>query len=238
MTGYYAKNLSGKRLERCYEIASARVRQYLEAEIVHVMGRLRPTDRVLELGCGYGRIARRLAHVARRVVGIDTAGDSLELARRQDQAEGRCEFVCMDAIDLQFPDGAFDAVVCLQNGICAFGVDPASLLKEALRVTRVGGIVVLSTYSDRFWSDRLAWFEAQAAEGLVGAVDLAASGNGVVVCSDGFRAGRLTPGEFRGLCSRVGVKPEIAEVDGSCVFCEITKSSAAQAGGQPRERQP
>ena len=39
-------------------------------------------------------------------------------------------------------------------------------LREALRVLRPGGLLQLSTYSDRFWPDRLAWFAAQAAEGL------------------------------------------------------------------------
>jgi cyclopropane fatty-acyl-phospholipid synthase-like methyltransferase len=53
--GYYAEKLSAKRLQRCYEIASPRVQQYLEAEIEHVIGHLKPTDTVLELGCGYGR---------------------------------------------------------------------------------------------------------------------------------------------------------------------------------------
>jgi len=220
---YYADRLSGKRLQRCYEIASERVCQYLEAEIVHALGRIRRTDEVLELGCGYGRIARRLAEVATRVVGVDTARGSLELARRLWQETDRCEFLCMDAIDLRFPDGSFDAVLCLQNGICAFGVDQVRLVQEASRVTREGGIVLLSSYSDKFWPDRLAWFEAQAKEGLVGHVDRAASRGGVIVCRDGFRAGRLTPDDFHTLCSKIGLDARVCEVDESCVFCEITK---------------
>ena len=231
MTGYYAKNLSGERLRRCYEIAPARVQRYLEAEVCHVLDRLRPTaETVIELGCGYGRVTRRLAEVAGRVVGIDTAVESLELAREMAGGETQCEYLQMDALELDFADGSFDAVVCLQNGICAFGVDQVLLLEEALRVTRVGGVMLFSTYAERFWAERLAWFEAQAAAGLVGAVDRAASGDGVIVCEDGFRAGRLRPGTFRSLCGRVGVEAEIVEVDGSSVFCEIVKLSAAQAG--------
>ena len=186
---YYAEKLSGRRLQRCYEVASERVGQYLEAEILHALGRLRPTDAVLELGCGYGRIVRRLARVAARVVGIDTASESLELARQLSEVDDGCEFVLRDALDLRFPDGSFDAVLCLQNGICAFGVDQAALLEESLRVTREGGIVLLSSYSDEFWPDRLAWFEAQSAEGLVGPIDHAASRDGAIVCEDGFRSG-------------------------------------------------
>lgn len=225
---YYAERLSGTRLQRCYEIAPERVRQYLEAEITHALGRIRPTDDVLELGCGYGRIAQRLARTAKRVVGVDTAFGSLELARRLSQADDRCEFLRMDAVDLRFADCSFDAVLCLQNGICAFGVDQARLVEEALRVTREGGVALFSSYSDKFWTDRLAWFEAQAAEGLVGCIDRVASTNGVIVCEDGFRAGRLTAKGFRALCLEIGRDAHVCEVDGSSVFCEITKPGAAQ----------
>ena len=52
MQGYYSAKLAGRRLERCYDVASARVRRYLEAEIEFVLGRLRPTDDVLERRLG------------------------------------------------------------------------------------------------------------------------------------------------------------------------------------------
>ena len=227
---YYAEKLSGSRLRRCYEIAPERVSQYLEAEIQYALGRLRPEDHVLELGCGYGRIARRLAGVAARVVGVDTASESLELARRLSHDTDRCEFLYMDAIDLHFPDSVFDAVLCLQNGICAFGVDQEVLLREALRVTRKGGMILLSSYSDKFWPHRLTWFEAQAREGLVGPIDRTASKDGIIACEDGFRAGRMTPDDFRALCSRVGKEARICEVDESCVFCEIINGSPGRQG--------
>jgi 2-polyprenyl-6-hydroxyphenyl methylase/3-demethylubiquinone-9 3-methyltransferase len=170
MTSYYSKKLSGRRLQRCYEIASPRIRQYLEAEIRHVLKRLEPTGSVLELGCGYGRVALRLAEIAGRVVGIDTAEESLALAREKAGPDSRCEFILMDAVDLHFPDDAFDRVVCVQNGICSFRVDQKKLLRESLRVVRPGGLVLFSTYSDSFWQHRLEWFEAQAAEGLAQAL--------------------------------------------------------------------
>lgn len=52
---------------------------------------------------------------------------------------------------------------------------------------------MLSSYSDGFWSDRLASSEVQAEEGLVGRLDRLASTDEVIVCEDGFRAGRMTP---------------------------------------------
>jgi 2-polyprenyl-6-hydroxyphenyl methylase/3-demethylubiquinone-9 3-methyltransferase len=99
-------------------------------------------------------------------------------------------------------------------------------VREALRVTRPGGTVLLSTYADRFWRYRLEWFEAQAEAGLIGAIDHDASGQGVIVCRDGFRAGRLLPDDWRRLCSEIGVDPRITEVDESSVFCEIARETA------------
>ena len=221
MRGYYAGKLSGKRLGRCYEIASPRVEQYLDAEIRFAASRLQPDDVVLELGCGYGRVAFRLAEVSRRVVGIDTATDSLTLARRLAGDNPRLEFVEMDALELSFADAEFDRVVCVQNGICAFGVDREKLVREALRVTRPGGRILFSTYAELFWPHRLEWFEAQAAAGLVGPIDYEHSRDGTIVCKDGFRSGLVTPRAFRALGAALGVEVEVTEVDESSVFCEI-----------------
>jgi 2-polyprenyl-6-hydroxyphenyl methylase/3-demethylubiquinone-9 3-methyltransferase len=223
MDWHYAENLSGERLRRCYEIASPRIQQYLEAEIQFVLQHLRSTDRVLELGCGYGRVAFRMAEAADRVVGIDYSRESLDLARRLSAPESRCEFHEMNALELTFVDSEFDKVVCVQNGICAFGVDHESLLRETLRVTRPGGRIFLSSYSAGFWDHRLEWFEAQAAAGLLGEIDRDRTGNGVIVCKDGFRAGMMSPEGFRGLAARFGLVPEINEVDESSVFCEMVK---------------
>lgn len=77
MTGYYARKLSAERLRRCYALASQRVQRYLLAEIECVLERITPEHRVLELGCGYGRVLQNVAQHTKVVVGIDTAFDSL-----------------------------------------------------------------------------------------------------------------------------------------------------------------
>jgi 2-polyprenyl-6-hydroxyphenyl methylase/3-demethylubiquinone-9 3-methyltransferase len=217
---YYAEKLSGERLKRCYEIAPTRVKQYLRDEINHALGRLRTGDFVLELGCGYGRVAFELAKKAALVVGIDTAAESLDLARHLAAPEAPCEFIKMDATAMRFPDNHFDTVLCLQNGICAFGVEKSRLVREAARVCRSGGRILFSSYTKAFWLHRLAWFERQAAEGLLGEIDLEATGHGVIVCKDGFRAGFMGPADFRALWAGLGLIPEIIEVDGSATFCE------------------
>jgi len=221
--GYYSEKLAGIRLRECYDIAPARVKQYLTAEIQHVLSRTKPEDSVLELGCGYGRVACELAGAAKHVVGIDTATESLELARSLVKDGMSCEFLEMDATALSFDDNGFDLVVCIQNGICAFSADPFVLAKEAIRVARPGGHILFSSYSYKFWPNRLEWFELQAERGLLGEIDYDATGDGVIVCKDGFRAGAMGETEFRELCSRIDLEPTIYEVDESSIFCELVK---------------
>lgn len=242
MGGYYAANLSGERLLKCYEVAPPRVHRYLEAEIDFVRERVRATTSVLELGCGYGRVTFRLTEVAERVIGIDTAPDTLALARRFAGAHPKCEFCQMDAYALAFRDDTFDAVVCVQNGICALGGDPEMLVGETIRVLRPGGRAFFSTYAPEFWPERLRWFELQAAAGLLGEIDHEQTRNGVIVCKDGFRSGTYSPDAFRRLSARFPVRSTVTTVDESSVFCEILLPTATKprhaAGGKPQRRQP
>lgn len=227
MPGYYTSKLAAERLHRCYEIAPPRVRQYLQAEIDHVLDRIHPGDSVLELGCGYGRILCQVAAKAGLAVGVDTSQESLRMGLEYLQNVERWALVCMDAARLAFADGTFDLVLCLQNGISAFKCDPLLLVSESLRVTRPGGEVLLSSYAAGFWEDRLHWFRLQSAEGLVGPIDEAKTGDGVIVCTDGFTARTFSADDFRVLAAQFDVDCSLFEVDSSSLFCELTERSTA-----------
>ncbi len=219
MKNYYSQKLSSTTLHKCYEIASPRVKKYLQAEIDFVLKHIKPADKVLELGCGYGRVLQKLIGKARKVAGIDTSKESLRLAREILGKNKSLELYEMNAIDLKFEDGEFDIVFCIQNGISAFHIDKQQLIKEAIRVTRSGGKVLFSSYSNKFWEERLEWFQLQAEHNLIGEIDYEKTGNGVIVCKDGFRATTVSSEEFLSHCSNFNVVSEIVEVDNSSLFC-------------------
>jgi ubiquinone/menaquinone biosynthesis C-methylase UbiE len=225
VSGYYDDKLAAERLRRCYELASPRVRRYLAAELEYVLGRLEPGDVALELGCGYGRILGPLAERVSLAVGVDTSFASLALAREELALYENVRLINADAARLGGRDNLFDVVACIQNGISAFHVEPRELVAEAVRVTRPGGTVLFSSYAEAFWEERLAWFEAQAAEGLLGEIDYARTGDGVIVCRDGFTATTFAPEDFLALAASLGLAARVEEVDGSSLFCEIVKPS-------------
>jgi len=221
MPSYYTEQLAAERLRACYDLAPPRTRAYLKAELEFVFTKTSPSIVVLELGCGYGRVLRPLLARTRVAFGIDTSFSSLRMALEFVGRGPSLCLACMDAVQLGFREHMFDLTICIQNGICAFAADQQQLFREALRVTRSGGLVLFSTYLARFWEHRLEWFEVQSAHHLIGEIDYQATGNGVIVCKDGFRATSADATTFERLAAGVGVTPRITEVDNSSLFCEI-----------------
>ena len=231
MTGYYKDKLAAARLRQCYDLAPTRTRQYLRAEMDFVLSQVKPGDIVLDLGCGYGRTLPALAAKAGSVIGIDNSASSIALAEQLVKNIPNIQIKVMDAARLLFTDNLFDVVVCIQNGISAFHCDQKNIIREALRVTKPGGLSLFSTYAVKFWQHRLEWFMLQAAAGLLGAIDWEKTANGVIVCQDGFTASTISPEQFRQLTAGLPAQITLTEVDGSSLFCILKKPAAASRSG-------
>ncbi len=202
-------------------MAPARVKQYLRAELDYVLQHIHSTDVVIELGCGYGRVLREILPVSSTLIGIDTSLDSLELALDFTNHGSKRILIQATAETLPLRNSSVDKVVCIQNGISAFKVNPMTLFKESVRITREGGCCLFSSYSDSFWEDRLDWFVLQSEEGLIGEIDWSKTTNGNIVCKDGFKATTFGLNDFARVTDQLGLDATICEIDKSSVFCVI-----------------
>ena len=92
--------------------------------------------RILDLGCGKGRFARRLRDLGSEVVGLDPSAGMLAHA-------GGLSRVMGSATRLPFPPRRFDAIVAVEvfEHLHAPGLDAA--LGECLRVLRPGGLLAI-----------------------------------------------------------------------------------------------
>jgi SAM-dependent methyltransferase len=98
-----------------------------------------PGQRVLDVACGTGVVARRAsarAGVAGTVVGVDVNAGMIDVARTV-AAAGTITWQTADAAALPFPDAAFDRVYC-QQGLQFFADRPGTL-REMHRVLAPGG---------------------------------------------------------------------------------------------------
>lgn len=104
-----------------------------------------PGERVLDLACGTGAVAERLARAGAQVIGVDFAPELVETAkRRADELGLDIEYEVGDAEDLRFDDASFDAVAS-SFGIM-FAPDQAAAAGELARVTRQGGRIALACW--------------------------------------------------------------------------------------------
>lgn len=101
--------------------------------------------RVLELGCGTGLILARVAEVADTAVGIDLSEGMAQHARERG-LDVQIGSVC----DLPFEDDEFDVTCSFK--VLAHVPDIDAALREAARVTRPGGHLLLEFYNP--WSLR------------------------------------------------------------------------------------
>jgi SAM-dependent methyltransferase len=130
--------------QRFRDLAAAGANVHGEADAV---ARLRPGGRVLDAGCGTGRVARELARRGHEVVGVDSDASMLEVARAQ---APDLRWVDADLAALALPD-RFDAVVMAGNVVvfvapgteqqvvdrCAAHLVPGGLLVSGWRTDRL-----------------------------------------------------------------------------------------------------
>lgn len=107
---------------------------------------IKESDTILDVGCGGGRTAGKLAARASlgKVYGIDYSPESVAASRKTNArwiAMGRVEIRQGTVSQLPFPDGAFDLVTAVETQY--FWPDLAADMREVFRVLKPGGSFIL-----------------------------------------------------------------------------------------------
>jgi len=130
---------------------------------------------MLDIGCGDGLLARRLAAIGGRVQAIDVDMDSIDRARQHDRATS-VQYVHGDFLRSDIPPESIDAVVCVA---ALHHMDEAVALRRMRDLVRPGGTVavvglargstpadlllaVVATIANRALRLRRGWSEVRA----------------------------------------------------------------------------
>lgn len=98
----------------------------------------RPPGRLLEVGCGNGRLLTLLQRWGWEVAGVDFDGNAVEHARQRGMAVRQGDLASQN-----YADASFDVV--LTHHVLEHLPDPEATLREVFRILRPGGLALMVT---------------------------------------------------------------------------------------------
>lgn len=106
-----------------------------------------PVRDLLDVGTGTGRVLRLVGGRVQSAIGIDNSREMLAIARSYLDREDlrHCQVRLGDMYHLPFPAQRFDAVTA--NMLMHYAEDPALMVREAARVLRPGGRLVVVDFA-------------------------------------------------------------------------------------------
>lgn len=145
--------VSSERVAREYDAALAGT-PLLELDLRFAERHFRTPGRLVDLGCGTGRL---LVHFARRgfsCLGVDLSEAMLDVAREKAERAG-LGFGCMkrNLVELDpLPDAGFDYAACLFStlGMIRGRPNRARFLGHVRRILKPGGVFVLHAHNARY----------------------------------------------------------------------------------------
>ena len=107
----------------------------------------------LEIGCGTGALARRLAQHCRRVIALDLSSEMIRVARSRSIQVDNLEFQLADATTWDFPQSQFDFICSIAT---LHHLNQHELLPRMKAALKPGGnLVVLDLVESNSWLERI-----------------------------------------------------------------------------------
>lgn len=132
-------------LEGSWDTVATDVDFNLEIDRARFLGMIDRKAKVLDFGCGYGRISNELTECGYTdVMGVDPSYAMIERGRK---AFPGLPLLHSDRLDLPFDENAFDAVIICAVLTCIPSLEERSrVAAEIIRVLKPGGIVHISEF--------------------------------------------------------------------------------------------
>lgn len=133
-------------------------KELLDKEKEYLLKKVPTNSKVLDIGCGDGRNMKTLLAKTKYIFGIDNDEIAIIDAKKNFSSNREINIQKAEATKLPFEDKIFDIIIffdILQN----LGYQKEWVLLEAKRVLRDDGSIILCTYSEDSFEERIKMYE-------------------------------------------------------------------------------
>ena len=217
--GFYNKLILEKGLENMTE----EIAGYLSFEESYIKDTISRSffgknPRILDVGCGNGRVLKLLEEICGEIHGIDFAKTQTREAKKNVL---RSEIIEGDAAQLPYKNQTFDCIICAYNTFGNIPDEKITVLKEMGRVLKEGGLGIVSVYAEEARSKQGEFYKSLGLE-------IEDETEDAISLKEGLHSGRFTIDMFEGLFRAAGLRYEnITEVKikdlRMAYICELKK---------------
>ncbi len=143
----YAEYLLNRTIEDYNSIAEqfSSTRNYLSNDIIALKSYAKDGDKILDVGCGNGRLTELFKDMKIKYTGVDNSNELIKIAKKR---YPKSDFRLTNPLKFDFPDNSFDKIFCLS----VFHHIPSTefrveYLKEIRRVLKPKGLLVLTVWN-------------------------------------------------------------------------------------------
>lgn len=140
--------------EQVLQAPTPAYKELFDAEHRYLINNIPSNSKVLDIGCGEGRNMKSILEITPNVYGVDNDAKAVIDAKRNFEDINTVEIFQGEATNLPFEDKTFDVVTFLMI-LPNLNNDKEKALKEALRVLKDDGFVILSTFAETAFEERM-----------------------------------------------------------------------------------
>lgn len=132
--------------------------ELFDAEHKYLLDKITPNSKVLDIGAGESKNMKSIFEITPFVYGVDNDANAVKDAKENFKDIDTVKIVQGEAVNLPFEDKIFDIVTFLMI-LPNLDKDKEKALQEASRVLKDDGFIILSTYADTAFEDRMKMYK-------------------------------------------------------------------------------
>jgi len=140
--------------ERLIDNPPESYKRWFETEKEYLIKNIKKNSKVLDIGCGNGRIIKIIAPMTNNIVGIDNERKAVNDSKNNLKNYPQIRILLSDSKKLPFEDDSFDFVVCMAT-LVNFGKYKIEALNEMRRVIKKEGYIIIDVFSDDAFDERI-----------------------------------------------------------------------------------